>query len=131
MPLPRIITAIAIHLLVPCLGIAAYLLLCRRMTLEQIPSPPYFSWFVLFGIFGGWLLVLLTGLFWQWSGMASIGVFGLAIIAPFTTTALALSLRGRRALSVFHRGAFAATVGYSALMLAVVLPWLAIRVFAR
>lgn len=130
MPLSKVITAVAIHLLVPLLGVAAFFLLCRRMWRAQIPSPPFFSYFVLFGTFGGWLLVLLTALFWEWSGMASIGVFSLVLIAPFVTAAIALTLRSRRSLSAFHRSAFAASVGYSGLMLASVLGWLGIRFFA-
>jgi hypothetical protein len=131
MPLSKVITAVTIHLLVPLLGVVAFLLLCRQMSRAQIPSPPYFSWFVLFGTFGGWLLVVLTALFWEWSGMASIGVFGLVLIAPFVTAALALGLRKRRTLSRFHRSAFAASVGYSGLMLATVLGWLGVLIFAR
>jgi hypothetical protein len=131
MSLSKLITAVAIHLLVPFVGVVAFLLLCRRMSRAHIPSPPYFSWFVLFGTFGGWLLVVLTALFWEWSGMASIGVLGLALVAPFVTAALALSLRTRRALSQFHQGAFAASVGYSCLMLVTVLSWLGIHFLAR
>ena len=131
MPLSKVITAVAIHLLVPLLGVVAFLLLCRQMSRAQIPSPPYFSCFVLFGTFGGWLLVLLTALFWEWSGIASIGVFGLVLVAPFVTAALALSLRTRRALSRFHRSAFAASVGYSGLMFVAVLGWLGVWIFAR
>ena len=37
--------------------------------------------------------MVLTALFWKWSGMASIGVFGLVLVAPFVTAALALSFR--------------------------------------
>src|SRR5688572_22754831 len=113
MTVSELATAVAIHLLVPFFGAIAFLLLCRRMFRANVPSPPYFSWFVLFGIFGGWLLVVLTALFWEWSGMASIGVFALALVAPFVTTALAWSLGPRRALSRFHRSAFAASVTYS------------------
>jgi len=131
MPLSKVITAVAIHLLVPLLGVAAFLLLCRRMRRAQIPSPPFFSYFVLFGTFGGWLLVLLTALFWEWSGMASIGVFSLVLVAPLVTATLALSLWRRRALSAFHRRAFAASVAYSGFMLASVLSWLGFRFLAR
>lgn len=131
MALSNIFTAVAIHLLVPCAGVIAFLLLCRRMSEADIPSPPYFEWFVLFGTFGGWLLVALTALFWQWSGMASIGVLALVLVAPLVTAALAVSLRMRWALSRFHRTAFAAALGYSAVMLAAVIVWLLIHLFGR
>jgi len=131
MPLSENIPAVAIYLLVPFLGVAVFLLVCRQMSRARIPSPPYFAYFVLFGIFGGWLLVLLTGLFWKWSGMASIGVFGLVLIAPLVTAALAVWLNPRRALSSFHRGAFAASVGYSVLILATVLIGFGVSLFVK
>jgi hypothetical protein len=131
MTVSQLATAVAIHLLVPFFGAIAFLLLCRRMFRANVPSPPYFSWFVLFGIFGGWLLVVLTALFWEWSGMASVGVFALALVAPFVTTALAWSLGPRRALSRFHRRAFAASVTYSVVMFITVASWLGIQILAR
>ena len=131
MTVSELATAVAIHLLVPFFGAIAFLLLCRRMSRANIPSPPYFSWFVLFGTFGGWLLVVLTALFWEWSGMASIGVFALAMVAPVVTTALAWNLRPRRALSRFHRRAFAASAAYSVGMFITVASWLGIQMLAR
>jgi hypothetical protein len=131
MTVSELATAVAIHVLVPFFGVIVFLLLCRRMFRANIPSPPYFSCFVLFGTFGGWLLVALTAVFWKWSGMASIGVFALALVAPFVTTALAWSLRSRRGLSRFHRGAFAASVGYSGVMFVAVAGWLAMQILAR
>lgn len=131
MSLSKVITAVVIHLLVPLLGVVAFLWLCHRMWRAQIPSPPFFSYFVLFGTFGGWLLVLLTALFWEWSGMASIGVFALVLLAPFVTGALALVLWHRRRSSAYHRGAFAMNSAYSCVMVFTVLAWIAIRLFAR
>lgn len=63
MALSKVVTAIAIHLIVPFVGVTAFLLLCLRMARERIPSPPYCSWFIPFSTFGGWLLVVLTALF--------------------------------------------------------------------
>lgn len=56
---------------------------------------------------------------------------GLAVIAPFVTTALAWSLRPRRVLSRFHRTAFAASVAYSGVMFVAVVSWLAIQILAE
>lgn len=128
MPLSKIMTAATIHLLVPLLGVATFLLLCRKMSRAQIPSPPYFAFLVLLATFGGWLLVLLTTLFWEWSGMAIIGVFSLLLIAPVATMILAFGLHEQQALSRFHQGAFVASVAYSTLMFAVVLGWLTVRI---
>jgi hypothetical protein len=126
-----LLTAIAIHSFVPFAGLVAFVLLCRRMWQSNIPSPPYLAWFVLFATFGGWLLVALTALFWEWSGMASIGILALAFVAPLMTTAVAWRLRTGRALSHFHRRAFAASAAYSVVMFATVATWLGIQILAR
>jgi hypothetical protein len=131
MTLSKLVTAVSIHLLVPFAGVVAFLWLCRRMWQSNIPSPPYFAWFVLFATFGGWLLVVLTALFWEWSGMASIGILALAFVVPLVTTALAWTLRAQRTLSRFHRRAFTASAAYSVVMFATVATWLGIQILAR
>lgn len=131
MPLSKVVTAIAIHLLVPLAGVVAFGVLCRRMEQARIPSPPYLSWFVLFGSFGGWLLVVLTAMFWEWSGMASIGFVSLVLVAPLVTAVMAVYLRPRKTLSAFHRHAFTASAVYSGMMLLLVMSWLIAVVFLR
>jgi hypothetical protein len=131
MPLPKIMAAIGVNLVAPILGVAAFALLSWRMRRLQIQSPPLFSYFILFATFGGWLMVLLTTLFWEWSGMASLGVFYLILVAPIVTGALALNLRHRRAISGFHRGAFVASIGYTGLILAMILGWCGTRFFVK
>ena len=120
----ELITGIGIHLVVPLLGVIVFLVLCRRMQHTQIPSPPFLSYFILFATFGSWLMVCLTALFWTWSGMASLAVFGLMLVAPFVTAGIALYLYlwDRHNLSAYHRGAYLASIAYSCL---VVLGWLA------
>ena len=121
---------ITVNVLVPLLGVIAYVLLCRRMRLAQIPSPPFFSYFVLFATFGGLLMILLTELFWVWSGLASLGMFYLILVAPFLCAGIAFGLRNRRALSTFHRSAFIASLTYSCVGIVFVGVWftyLAIR----
>jgi hypothetical protein len=107
------IAVIGIHLLLPLLGFILFILLCNWMKRTGIQSPPFLSWFILFGIAGGWLTVFLTALFWRWSGMASLGIAFLMLIAPFLTAGIALGLRNRRSLSPFHRSAYLASIAYS------------------
>jgi hypothetical protein len=106
---------IAINLVVPLLGAIVFGLFCRSMLQARVQSPPLFSYFILFATFGGWLVVALTVLFWEWSGMASLGVLGLMLVAPFVTAGVAFNLRKRRELSGFHRNAYAISIAYSAL----------------
>jgi hypothetical protein len=124
-----IIIAVTIHLLVPLLGLVTFLLLCRRMSRRNIPSPPYYTYFTLFAAFGGWLLVLLTGLFWEWSGMASLGVFSLILVFPIVTAFQSEGLRSSRKLSFYHQCAFAGCIAYSALMLSLVVALICIDYF--
>ena len=114
------VVGVAINLFIPLLGVIAYFLLCRRMRRIGIRSPPYLSYFILFATFGGWLLVALTGLFSEWSGMASLGFAALVFVAPFVTTGVAFSLRNRRALSGFHRGAYLASAAYSVITMTLI-----------
>ena len=121
MPLSKIIVGVGINLVVPFLGVVAFILFCQWMWKTRIQSPPFFSYFILFSIFGGWLVVLLTALFWESSGMAALGLFYLVLIAPFATAVVAWCLRRRRALSSFHRSAFIICIGYSILIPAIIL----------
>ena len=118
----QMISFVGIHVLIPLLGLTVFVLLCRKMQ-RTIQSPPFVSYFFLFAIFGGWLMVCLTALFWRWSGLASIGVAALILVAPFVTAGLAIRLRSRQTISVFHRGAYFASIAYCCLTLPV-LGWL-------
>jgi len=113
----EVIAFIGIHVVVPLLGTTVFALLCRKMQQTHVQSPPFLSYFILFAIFGGWLMVCLTALFWRWSGMASIGIAGLVLVAPFVTAGVAISLRSRQTLSAFHRGAYFASIAYCCLTL--------------
>lgn len=116
MTLSEIITAVTIHLLVPAAGLASYLVLHRRLTATG--SSPVFlaQLFLLFFCYGGVLLVLLTGLFWQWSGMASLGAFFLILAAPVLLFPALLSLRSQKNHSPVHRMAFRACAAYYILL---------------
>jgi hypothetical protein len=111
------IAGLGVNFLVPLLGLIAFLLLCRTMRRTRVPSPAFVSYFLLFAILGGWLMVFLTGLFWVWSGMASRGIAFLLVVAPFLTAGIAIGLRKRRNLSPFHRSAYVANIADNCLPL--------------
>ena len=73
---------IFIYLIVPFLGLMAYILLVHKMLNEHFPNPPYLSYFFIFVLYGGLLQIILTGLFWRWSGMASLGAGFLIVMGP-------------------------------------------------
>lgn len=115
----EIITAITIHLLVPAAGVVGYLLLCRRLLATGASFLFLAQLLLLFVCYGGGLLVVLTSLFWEWSGMASVGCFFLMLGAPVLLLPVSISLRKARA-SFAHRVAFRACMIYYFLLLALV-----------
>lgn len=120
----EVILALLIHLVTPAAGLASYLCLCARMRQHSIPEPPYITFFFLFFALGAWLLVFLTALFWVWSGMASIGIFFLALVSPFIAAVLASLIARRRSVSSYHRWAFRLSLVYAAVVFAVDIIWL-------
>ena len=116
MSLLEIITAVLIHLLVPVVGLVAYVILCKRLLVTGA-SPIFLAQlFLLFVCYGGVLLVLLTNLFWYWSGMASLGILFLISVAPVLLFPVLLSLWKQKNHSVLNRVAFRACAGYYVLL---------------
>ena len=120
---PPIIAGLAVNIFVPLLGIAAYLLLCRRMLRSGVELAAVLSYFILFAIYGGWLVVFLTAFFWEWSGMASLGVFFLLFFAPFISLAASIVLWRQRPSSIFHRVGFVLSAFYAGFVPLVVIGW--------
>lgn len=110
------LTAVSIHLLIPAAGLVAYLVLCRRLLAVRASRVFPAQIFLLFVCYGGVVLVLLTSLFWQWSGMASLGVFFLLLAAPVLLFPVLLSLWKQKNQSSAHRAAFRACAGYYILL---------------
>jgi len=85
----QIITAIAINFIVPILGVIIFFKLVKKMRREKILNPPIFELFIVFATYGGLLIVALTTLFWEWSGLASLGILYLIIPAPIIMVIIA------------------------------------------
>src|SRR5688500_15934812 len=120
----EIIRAVLIHLATPISGLACYIWLCARMHRRGVPEPPYITYFFLFTVLGGWLMILLTGLFWYWSGMASLGALFLALVSPFVASVFAFVLAGVRSDSAFHRWAFRISLFYAVAVFALDVVWI-------
>jgi hypothetical protein len=113
------LAGILINVGVPAAGFLLYESLCRRIDRSGIEKPPKAALFILFSVFGGWLLIILTLLFWYWSGMATLGFFGLLFVAPLVIGPMSFYLYQRRAYSKFHSAAFIASVVYICFIVAV------------
>lgn len=62
--------------------------------------------------YAGWLAVILTELFWYWSGMASLGAAYLMFVAPVVMLYLAFRLHKQKNQSNVHLCMFWASAGY-------------------
>ena len=108
----EVFTALFIHLRVPLAGILAYGLLCRKLLQQGAPIDFLGQLFIIFFCWGGLLIVTLTSLFWQWSGMASLGFGFLLFIAPFVVGGVAFHLARLSQPTVAQRRAMWACLGY-------------------
>ena len=111
-----------VHILTPALGVAVFLAIKRQMQLAGVANALLLPYFVIHAFYGGLLLIGLTRLFWEWSGMASLGMFACLIFGPIVLLGQAWWLRGRRTQSGFHAAAFGLSLGYP-LCLAGLIVW--------
>jgi hypothetical protein len=91
------------------------------MELPRISSLPRHWIFLACLSYAGWTCVILTELFWYWSGMASIGVAYLMLVAPVVMLFLAFRLYKQRNQSEFHFCMFWACAGYILIPLGVLM----------
>lgn len=119
----ELIKAILIHAIVPFAGLALFLKLRQKMLEADIAEAPTVPLFILFATYGGWIVVILTLLFWYWSGMATLGFAYLMLAAPIVTLGLAIAFYRRRRLSDYHAAVFWLSAGY--------VPWLLLLGAAR
>jgi FtsH-binding integral membrane protein len=116
-------TAVIIHFLVPALGLMFYIYLALRMHRKKVVDPPYVGLFAVFVLWGGVLLILLTALFWYWSGIATLGLFALVFGAPLPLGLVALSNYNKRKQSHFHSWVLWLSLGFLILILFVLVLW--------
>lgn len=113
MTLNEVLIPVTIYLIVPTLGLLIFWLVVKRIKRKQIPAPPFIALFLLFFSYAGALIILLTEVFWKWSGLASIGSFYSIFIAPLVTGILAINIYKKRDQSIVHLYTFRASFIYS------------------
>ena len=111
----EIIIALAIHLILPLTGLIYFLRLKKQIENEKVPTAPTTEIFLIFSTYGGLLLVALTTLFWQWSGMASLGTFYLILGAPIVMGIIAYRHRETRIISKYHKWTYLSGLLYFAI----------------
>jgi hypothetical protein len=112
----ELVRAILVNFVVPLAGLKVFLALRGRMLEEHIERPPVIPLFIIFATYGGLLMIVLAVLFWRWSGMASLGLFYLVLVAPVAMTVLAVILYRQRRLSSYHFVSFIASGVYPCLV---------------
>jgi hypothetical protein len=111
----EIIIGLVIHLVIPLTGLLYFLRIKKQMKSENILNAPTTELFLVFSTYGGLLLVALTTLFWQWSGMASLGVFYLILGAPIVMGIIAYRHRQTRTVSRYHKWTYVSGLLYFAI----------------
>ena len=96
------IIALSLHLILPLTGLLCFLRLKKQLKKENIPNAPTTELFLIFATYGGLLLVVLTTLFWQWSGVASLGTFYLILAAPIVMGIIAYRHRQTKSSSKYR-----------------------------
>lgn len=88
---------------------AWYVLLCRKMKKENVPSPPILSYFWLFIVYGSLSILLLNQVLRRGDGIDliadGIDLIGLVLhlyIAPVSTLILTIHLHSQRKVSLYH-----------------------------
>lgn len=104
-------TAALIYIVLPILGLSAFLILRNKMN-RNLSAPPTLGLFILFATYGGLLQTLLTTMFWFWSGLASLGFAYLIFVAPVLMGIIAYRNYQRKELSVYHKTMFMAAALY-------------------
>ena len=107
-----IILAIIIHLIVPLVGLLAYVGLVRKIRKEHVKDAPVIDLFLVFATYGGLLLVVLTSMLWQWSAMASLGTFYLILVGPVVMAYIAYKNRNKITESKYHMWTYKSGILY-------------------
>jgi len=120
----EIIIALTIHFIIPLAGLIYFLRLRKQMKKENLENAPIIELFIIFVTYGGVILVVLTGLFWYWSGIASLGTFYLILGAPIVMGVIAYHNRHTKRISKYHKWTHILGVVY-----AVIVPVITIMLF--
>jgi len=104
---------ILIYILVPIFGIIYYIILNGRMRKLHGEKAPIIELFVSFFTYGGLLTAILTEVFWEWSGLASLGSFYLVFIAPFIMAYIGFRVRNLKKQSNYFKWIFYSSVSYA------------------
>ncbi|MFV2057841.1 MAG: hypothetical protein ACC707_15345 [Thiohalomonadales bacterium] len=115
----EIFNFVFIHALILVIGVAAYTVIVQRLRKAEVDSYLLVALFFIFGIYGVLFMLLLSIMFWGWSGMASIGVTALVTISPIFMYSNALFLWKKRKTSIYHFRVYMASILYIPILITI------------
>lgn len=115
-PYERMI-ALFIHVVLPILGIICYIFILTRIKRENVKNPPNIALFLVFLNYGMFLLLILTALFWYWSGMATLGLLFVLFISPLIMLGIAIYYFNSQKASKYHKAVFYLALMYLPILL--------------
>ena len=115
MEVKEIIVGLTIHLIIPLLGIIMFIKQIRELK-DIDEHPKIIEYFLIYFTYGGLLILILTNLFWAWSGMTSLGAIYLVLIAPIIMAFIAQNNYEKRYHSKHFRLIYWSSVLYYVIM---------------
>lgn len=89
-----------------------YVRLHQQIDEKGVREPPGPELFLIFTVYGGWLMVFLVALARAWSNFLYLVLFYLLLVAPILMLCVAVVLIPRRQYSRYHMRALMASGGY-------------------
>jgi len=111
-----IIIAVLIHIVLPIAGFIPFVLITKKMKKQEVEKRPTIDLFFIFVNYGALLFIILTELFWKWSGMASLGLFYLVLVAPIIMGIIAYRNYKNRKISEYHNVIYKLGLSYCVLV---------------
>jgi|GEM_PF-4787996 len=108
----EIISTACIYFVIPIIGALYFIHLRDKMIKEETQNPPVIALLLVFAIYGILLLTILTALFGEWSGFASLGMIFITLIAPILMAFISVRLQLNKGLSKYHLGVQNAALYY-------------------
>jgi hypothetical protein len=98
----EIIIATFIYFATPIIGMLYFVHLRDKMIKAQIKNPPVIELLLVLAIYGILLILILTALFWEWSGFASLGVIFIVFVAPILMAFISVRLQMEKSSTNYH-----------------------------
>lgn len=108
----QILTAIILFLVIPAFGVAFFLNIYIDMKARKVVRAPVPDLFLVFATYGGLVILILTALIGEWSGLASLGTVYLGFGAPIVMGCIMYRQKKNLSVSQYHLWTFRVALLY-------------------